>query len=96
MKQLLLLGAGLLGLCTLGLTSAKAGPDDYYRRGDNDNYRRPAYRERYDDNCDYHPRRRVVIVREYERPRYYEDDCRPHYHRRHRVNLYLPFPPLPF
>ncbi len=37
MKKLLLLGAAVLGLCTLGQT-AQAGPDDY---SDN-SYRRPA------------------------------------------------------
>ena len=96
MKKLLLVGAGLLSLCTVGLTTAKAGPDDhYYRRGD-DNYRpREVYRERCDDR-DYYPRRRVV-VREYYAPRYYVDDCGPrYYHRRPRVSLYLPLPPLPF
>ncbi len=99
MKQLLLLAAGLLGLCTLGLTPAKAGPDDYYDRGGGDyNYRRPVYHERCEDGYGYRPQRRVVIVREYERPRYdYDDDCRPHYRRRHHhINFFLPLPPPPF
>ena len=101
MKQLLLLGAGLLGLCTLGLTSAKAGPDDYYRyRSDDDGYRRPVYHERYQerrgDDCGYRSQRRVVVREYYEQPRYFEDDCRPRHRRRHHVNFFLPFPPPPF
>ena len=97
MKQLLLLGVGLLGLCTLGITPAKAGPDDYnYNRGGDYGYRRPVYHERYDDGCEYRSQRRVVVVREYERPYYDGGDCRPHYHRRHHVNFFLPLPPPPF
>ncbi len=97
MKKLLLLGAGLLSLCTVGLTTAKAGPDDnYYRRGDDNYYRpRPEYRERHYDERVYYPRHRVV-VREYCAPRYYVDDCPPrYYHRRPRVGFFLPLPPLP-
>lgn len=92
MKQLLLLAAGLLGLCTLGVAPAKA--DSGY--DDDRDYRRPVYHERYREDCDYHPARRVVVVREYERPYYREDYCRPYYHRRHRVNFFLPLPPPPF
>lgn len=97
MKQLLLLGVGLLGLCTFGLTSAKAGDDYGYNRRDSGDYgyRRPVYHERCDDGYGYRSQRRVVVVREYERP-YYSDDCRPYYHHRHHVNLFLPLPPLPF
>ncbi len=88
MKKLLLVGAGLLSLCTVGLTTAKAGPDDY--RGDS--YRsRSDYRER----CDYYPRHRVVVHECYA-PRYYVEDCGPrYYHRRPHVSFFLPLPPLP-
>ena len=96
MKKLLLLAAGLLGLCTLGLTSAKADSDYEYSRGGDYGCRRPVYQERYRDDCDYHPRRRVVVIREYERPYRYEDDCRPRHHRRRHVNFFLPVPPPPF
>ena len=93
MKKLLLLVTGLLGLCTLGANAAKADSDYEYER----EYRRPVYRETYRDDCDYRPHRRVVIVREYERPSRYEDDCRPRYHhRRSHVNFFLPLPPPPF
>lgn len=93
MKKLLLLTLGLLGLCTLGSTSAKAD----FGYDDERDYRRPAYHERYDDRCDYRPQRRVVIIREYERPYRYEDDCRPRYHHRRRhVNFFLLVPPPSF
>ncbi len=92
MKQILLLTVGLLGLCTVGLTSAKA--DSGY--DDDREYHRPVYHERCHDDCDYRPQRRVVIVREYERP-YYVEYNRSYYHRRHhRANFFLPLPPPPF
>ena len=96
MKQILLLAVGLLGLGTVGLTSAKADSDYYDHRGDDCDYRRPVYHERYrGDDCDYRPQRRVVIVREYERP-YRVDYYRPRPHHRRHVNFFLPVPPLPF
>lgn len=93
MKQILLFAAGLLGLCTLGLTPAKADSDYQYSRGERGDCddRRPVYQERYHDDCDYRPQRRVVIVREYERP-YRVDYYRPRYHHRRHVNFFLPLP----
>ena len=104
MKKLLLVCAGLLGLCTLGQTSARAGGYGY---DDGDyGYRpaRPVYQERYynddDDGYRCHPRpRRRVVVREYYTSGYY-NDCGPRYRQyrrpRSRVNIVLPLPPLPF
>ena len=94
MKKLLLAGVGLLSLCTLGSTTVKAGPDDYYRE-DYDSYRpRTVYRERYEER-DYYPHRRVV-VREYDAPSYYVDDCRPHYRHHHRPHVSFFLSVLPF
>ncbi len=77
MKKLLILGAALLGLCTIGQT-ARAGDD-----GPDYNYQRPeprAYEGRVVEPHCYLPPPPPVYFAPYPRVVYYG---RPYYHRRH-------------